>query len=158
MTPRMGTGVKGTAANGSSVATAGDERYCGSARLHLALALFGAALLLCGLLVDWAVLLRVVGFPAGELSKPWVREDLRIVRATCAVFGALLVGSRILLWGYRRHSASVAERIHAFASDALSQRLVVPLCLAGLILATVVLQLLLYLLGYMAFLKYLSME
>jgi len=110
----------------------------------------GIALLLFGVFVDWIAILAALGFPGHELSNPWVRADLRVIRGTCVLIGALLVASRIAL--ARPHAVDrLAARLDAVCTTAAVQPLVIPLAVTTLILATVVLQLLIYVLGYSAF-------
>ena len=110
----------------------------------------GVALLLFGVFVDWIALLAAFGFPAHELSNRWVLADLRVIRGTCVLLGALLVAARVAL---SRPQAidRFAARLDAIGAGAAAQPLLMPLAVISLILATIVLQLMLYMTGYSAF-------
>ena len=108
----------------------------------------GLLFLFVGLYFNWIRLLASVGFPARELSNPWIRADLGVVRGVCVLLGGLLVLSRIALW---RYPQAVATSVEAMSSLGSPHPLLVPLTLTVLVLAKTVLQLVLYMLGYSAF-------
>ena len=48
----------------------------------------GLGLLVIAFYFDWIALLGAVGFPRHELSNPWVRGDIGVVRGVCGLLGA----------------------------------------------------------------------
>ncbi len=115
----------------------------------MAFVIVGLALVVWGVFVDWIAILRALGFPAHELSNPWVRGDLRVIRGTCVLIGVLLVVSRLAL-SRPRAVEWLASRLNSMRA-ATAQTMLFPLAVTVLILATAVLQLLLYMAGYTAF-------
>ncbi len=116
----------------------------------LALLVLGAALFLIGVFFDWIGLLAALGFPAHELSNPWVRGDLGVIRRTCVLIGALLVVLQLAFWRPHAVARLIARRDAVFAAAA-RQPALIPIAVTAVILATIVLQLLLYMMGYSAF-------
>jgi hypothetical protein len=127
------------------------ERSRLSATLGLAVLACGAALLAIGLALDWTALLALIGFPVHELSNRWVLGDLKVIRSVCVLLGALLIAAEIGIRWQRRPTAAIAARLTALAAAASRQTLVAPMSVGTLILATLVLQLVLFMLGYAAF-------
>jgi len=127
------------------------ERNRLSATLGLAAIVCGAAMLVIGLVLDWTALLALVGFPARELSNRWVLGDLKVIRSVCVLLGTLLIAAGIGLRWQRRVAVAIAVRLTALAAAASRQTLVAPMAVGTLILATLVLQLALFMLGYAAF-------
>ena len=119
--------------------------------LNIVILLAGIALLLVGLSFDWVHILRAIRFPAGELNNPWVRTDLTTLRYLCVLIGAVLIISRIVLWGYPNVVADLANKIEVSISTAAQLPLFMALALATLGLMKTVLQLGLYLIGYTAY-------
>src|SRR5262245_49465227 len=120
-------------------------------QLNILLLATGAALLLVGICFDWADLCARLGLTAGELSNPWLRDDLATLRVVCIVLAAVLVVSRILFWRTPDTLARFSRRVIAIRRAAGEWPLVVPLALTVLVLAKTVLQLGLYLIGYRAY-------
>jgi hypothetical protein len=108
----------------------------------------GLAVLLVGLSFDWTHLLTTVRFPAGELSNPWVRADLAMLRGVCVLIATALILSRIVLWRCPQVVAGVSYKMEVFISIAAKLSLFIPLSLTTLVLMKTVLQLSLYLIGY----------
>src|SRR2546428_77712 len=78
----------------------------------------GLAVLLVGLSFDWTHLLTTVRFPAGELSNPWVRADLAMLRGVCVLIATALILSRIVLWRCPQVVAGVSYKMEVFISIA----------------------------------------
>lgn len=126
-------------------------RTISSPAIGLAAVAAGIALLLIGLYFDWVTLLGRLGFPAHELSNPWLRADLGVVRGACSLLGGLLVVCGIALSRFPRVVTSFARQMERYAAFDSRHALLVPTILTALVLAQTVLQLGLYLLGYTAF-------
>jgi hypothetical protein len=126
-------------------------RWIGSRELGIGLFAAGLVLLVIGLSFDWTAVLARLGFPAHELSNPWVRGDIRAVRGVCVLLGALLGVSGFLLWRFPRIVAAFAGRVEHVAEPGARHPLLVPTILLALVMAQTALQLLLYFLGYRAF-------
>jgi hypothetical protein len=115
-----------------------------------AMLIAGVTLLVLGLSIDLITVLATLGFPPHELSNPWVRADLGVIRGTGVLIGALLVVSQFALWRPRAVER-LSARLASVRTAAAAQPVLIPLAVTALILATIVLQLLLYVMGYYAF-------
>jgi Dolichyl-phosphate-mannose-protein mannosyltransferase len=113
--------------------------------------LIGIALLALSLYFDGVHLLRIVGFPADKLYHPRVQGDLAILQGLGVLIATLLMISRIILWRYPHVVRSSSEKIEAFISAAAQLPWFIPLSLTTLVLMKTVLQLTLYLTGYMVY-------
>ena len=107
--------------------------------------------LVVGVCFDWAHLLPSLGFPSGELSNPWVRTDLAMLRRVCILIATALIASRLVLWRYPEVVARISDKTDIMMSTAAHSVLFMPLCLTTLILLKTVLQLGLYFVGYSAY-------
>jgi hypothetical protein len=127
------------------------QRFVGPPSLGLVLFAAGMGLMLVAMFLDWNAVLASLGFPAHELSNPWVRADIGVVRSVTLLLGALLVLSRILLWRSPTLIDTIVARGGEIAASAERQPLLIPMVLIALILGKTVLQLVLYMTGYTAF-------
>ena len=107
--------------------------------------------LVVGVCFDWAHLFPSLGFPSGELSNPWVRTDLAMLRRICVLSATALIASRVVLWRYPEVVARISDKTDIMMSTAAHSVLFMPLCLTTLILLKTVLQLGLYFAGYSAY-------
>jgi len=111
----------------------------------------GIVLLLGGVYFNWVELLPKIGFPLRELSNPWVRADLAMLRGVWIVFATALITSRLVLWKYPDLVGVVAEKLGVSFLTIGRSRFTVPLILSTLVLAKTLLQLGLYWIGYSAY-------
>ena len=87
------------------------------------------------------------GFPARELSNPWLLTEIETLRVAGILIGILLIASRVVI---RRPQAVawLSDSIDRLTGAARQFPVFIALALASLILAKTVLQLGLYALGY----------
>ena len=119
--------------------------------LSMVALILAIVVLVVGVCFDWAHLLPSLGFPSGELSNPWVRTDLAMLRRVCILIATALIASRLVLWRYPEVVARISDKTDIMMSTAAHSVLFMPLCLTTLILLKTVLQLGLYFVGYSAY-------
>ena len=113
------------------------------------LLLIGAgAVLLLPLWLSPTGLLARVGFPAHELSNPWLRAEVVTLQAVGVLAAVLVIAATILLSRHPQTVARLAAAIDRVTAAARQFPVIIPLCLTCLILAKTVLQLGLFGLGY----------
>src|SRR5262245_33472838 len=120
---------------------------------HSNILLFSAGLILLffGLFADPVGILKTVGFPVDKLSGERGQSDLAILRILTVVISIAVISSQIILWKYPRVVTRIATATETFISSAPKLPLFTMLFLGAVLISKTVLQLSLYLVGYIAY-------
>lgn len=117
-------------------------------RLDWIAVLGGGAVVLVAALFNPVEFLARTGFPARELSNPWLRAEIVTLQVVGILTGILLIASRIVFNRRPQAVVRLSDRIDRLTGAARQFPVFIALALASLILAKTVLQLGLFVLGY----------